>query len=210
MSETHLSASASLLQQQVPIEYLAERTQQLATPLSQTAHLETMSVLIFRLGQEWFALRATLCQQVLLPLVAHTLPYRSNQTLLGVVNVRGQMLMKVSLSSVLKLPTRQESALNTQVSSSRSPSNGPTEEKRVYPRMVVVEKATLTSERETWVFDVDELEGIHSVCHDLLESPPVGVTTGSACTQKLFVWQGQRVNLLDDNRLFDALRQQAL
>lgn len=192
------TASVYLLQRSVSLEHLTAQAARLAQPLSQTTASESRSVLVFRLGREWFALPASCCQQVLIPVPAHTLPHRANATLLGVVNVEGQMLLKVSLREIL------DYQLGTaQLGSGQS---GP----KVYPRMVVIER-TAADEPETWVFDVDELEGIQTVLEDRLEAVAAGVTAAnSACTHRVFVWAEQRVSLLDDNRLFEALRQRAL
>ena len=215
-ASTHVRAShnpsAALLQRRLPADYLFENTQQLAAPLSHLEQAEALSLLIFRLGAEWFALRSGLCQQILLPLSAHRLPHRSNQTLLGVVNVCGQMLMKVSLPSVLQLPAqpREQKSRDQTAAASASPGHEGLAKKQIYPRMVVIEKAANDGARETWAFDVDELEGIYSIFCNLLEAPPLGVAMGAACTQKMLLWQGRQVNVLNENRLYEALRQRAL
>ena len=220
MTETHNhvaehTASAALLHRPVPVDYRVEQTEKIATPLSQGDHTQTCSLVIFRLAQEWFALPAGLCSQVLSPLKPHTLPHRSNDTLLGIVNVRGQMLLKVSLRSLLCL---QDSEPTLGVTASAR------DVSRAYSRMMVIEKAA-TSERErsseiaenapetpqVWAFDVDELEGIHSIALNIVEAPPMSVETSTtACTQRIFLWQGHRVSWLNDHQLFEALRHRAL
>ena len=190
----HSSASTRLLGRAIPANYRAAQTEQIAQS-QQVAAASKVSALIFRLGHEWFALPSVLCHQVLEPLTAHTIPHRSNQTLLGVVNVRGQMLLKVSLLQVLGL--------------SRDTSDATTV--KHCPRMVVVEKAMESGGSDTWVFDVDELYGIQPVLFSELEPPATGTGNSPAtCTRYLFLWQGIRVNFLDDIRLFETLRQQAL
>lgn len=204
---TDMTASACLLQRPMSAEYLAEQTDQLATSLPQTSAGATLSAMIFRLGREWFALPAGLCVQVLPPVPAHSLPHRSNSTLLGVVNVRGQMLLKVSLMDILGLSDRAA------VSYAPGSPETPTERAKgkIYPRMMVVKKSNGEGESDVWVFEVDELDGIHAIWHDQIEAVAAGIKTDAiACTSKVFVWQGHRVNFLDDGQLFDALRQRAL
>lgn len=205
-SDSTMCASAALLQRPLSAEAQREQTAQLAIPLPNTCNSDVRSVLVFRLGKEWFALPAGLCRQVLSPLPAHTLPHRSNATLLGVVNVRGQMLLKVSFLEVLGLGA----AISQEAHKDNSLAT------KVYPRMVVIEKALsgkACSElgSDIWVFEVDELDGIHPIELAVLESPAVGVQSSAySCTQQVFLWQDRRVSLLDDTRLFDALRQRAL
>lgn len=208
MSELNLhkpsmSASASLLQRPISAAALRDRTAQLATPLPQTGQSDLCSVLVFRLGREWFAISASLCCQVMSPLAAHTLPHCSNGTLLGVVNVRGQMLLKVSLLEVLGLSSTLSNAAATETE--ESPRT------QVYPRMVVIEKTVSAGGSDVWVFEVDELDGIHSIALDDLAAPAAGVQLSAAtCTRRVFLWQNRRVSLLDDAGLFNAVRLRAL
>ncbi|MEL6354402.1 MAG: chemotaxis protein CheW [Cyanobacteria bacterium J06627_28] len=215
------TASAYLLQRSASPEHLSAQAARLAEPLSQAAASPTASstasqsrsVLVFRLGREWFALPASRCQQVLIPVSAHTLPHRTNATLLGVVNVQGQMLLKVSLRAILDYQSGVSQAVSSQAVSSQPVSSQPGVSQpgpKVYSRMVVIER-TVADEPETWVFDVDELEGIQTVLDHRLEAVAAGVTaSNSACTHRVFVWAEQRVSLLDDDQLFEALRQRAL
>ena len=211
----NISASAALLQRPIPADALHERTVQLAAPMPQkTGQSDVCSVLVFRLGAEWFALSAGLCRQVISPLTAHILPHRSTDTLLGVVNVRGQMLLKVSFFDLLGLSSvasseRTRSENNRANAAERTAENSTAA--KVYPRMVVIEKALPAGGSDVWVFDVDELDGIHPIAFDAMESPAAGVQTSTAtCTRRVFLWQNRRVSLLDDTRLFDTLRHRAL
>ncbi|MEL6939403.1 MAG: chemotaxis protein CheW [Cyanobacteria bacterium J06598_1] len=203
MSASSELTGSDLLHRPAPASYRAEQSIQLAAPLPRTILAKSRSVIVFRLCQEWFALPAGLCRQALAPLPAHTLPYRSNATLLGIVNVRGQMLLKVSLSTLLNLPP---------VCSLPGPKQSTaTQRSRLYARMLVIEKVGRDGSAETWVFEVDELEGIQLVEERCLESAAAGITaSASSCMQFVFVWQNHRVNLLDDSGLFDALRLRAL
>lgn len=209
------TASAYLLQRSASPEHLSAQAARLAEPLSHAASptasstaSQSRSVLVFRLGREWFALPASRCQQVLIPVSAHTLPHRTNATLLGVVNVQGQMLLKVSLRAILDYQPGVSQPGVSQAVSSQAVSSQPGP--KVYSRMVVIER-TVADEPETWVFDVDELEGIQTVLDHRLEAVAAGVTaSNSACTHRVFVWAEQRVSLLDDDQLFEALRQRAL
>lgn len=202
------TSTTTLLQRSIPAAVIKERTAQLRAPLTQADQLNACSVLVFRLGQEWFALSADLCRQVLSPLVAHTLPHRSNSTLLGIVNVRGQMLLKVSFLAVLGLSATDASPLDGMNKEKQLDLHVAT---KVYPRMVVIEKNLPAGHSDVWAFDVDELDGIHSISIDTLESPAAGVQTSPAtCTRRVFLWQKRRVSLLDETQLFDALRRRAL
>ncbi|MEL7358670.1 MAG: chemotaxis protein CheW [Cyanobacteria bacterium J06560_6] len=221
------TASNLLLLRSIPADYRAEQTAALAAPQMGNNHTAVCSLLIFRLAKEWFALSAKLCRQVLSPLTAHTLPHRSNDTLQGIVNVNGQMLLKVSLRSLLNLPAAQANR-PTENQSCNQPGHRTKQAypkqaypkqaypKQAYQRTIVLEKSAPEQKgpnqcTEVWVFDVDELDGIHSIALEALESPPVSVEASAAtCTHRIFLWQGHRVSWLNDTRLFDALRIRAL
>lgn len=201
---TYKAAGAQLLARSAPPGYAAEQTVQLAAPAQSRDRADILLALIFRLGREWLAMPSSVCQQVLPPVSPHTLPHRSNQTLLGIVNVRGQLLLKVSLLEALGL---------TAVSP-KSVAN-PVEQHLGYPRMIVIEKSVAsdvgTHHLDAWAFDVDELSGIYPIALSQLEAAANGVTTGAeTCTRYVFLWQNQQVNFLDDSQLFKSLRQRAL
>jgi chemotaxis-related protein WspD len=207
----YTAAGAQLLQRAMPMAYRSQQTADIALVAKPYDSSQMFSVLIFRLAQEWLALPAGLCQQILAPISFHTLPHRSNDTLLGIVNVRGQLLLKVSLLNILGLNQASSKLEKSHLPEGHLPEGSSLESTQVYPRMVVVTKAAETGEVDTWVFDVDELHGIHSIAFGQLEAAAAGVSCAvESCTRYVFSWHGQPVNFLNDVRLFEALRQQAL
>ena len=66
---------------------------------------DSVSVLIFRLGEEWLAFRTQTVAEVTLPRPVHRIPHRSNSILVGIVNLQGQVQLCVSLHSLLSVPT---------------------------------------------------------------------------------------------------------
>ena len=202
-------ASTQLLSRPLSTDYQAQQTQQIAAPPS-TDTVEQITVMIFRLDSEWFALRAKVCQQVVKPVVAHKIPHRTNQTLQGVVNINGQMLLKVSLAAAMGLSADTGSKGLAKFSTAYSDCAQP------YNRTVVIEQIRESNaanreqwHREAWVFEADELVGIYAISKHTLELPTSGAKL-SACTVHLFSWKNVRVSFLDDVRLFELLRQKAL
>ena len=195
------NAAARLLQRPLPSSYRAQQTAQIAEKARSDSSTSSFTALIFRLGREWLALPAAVCQQILAPVKSHSLPHRSNRTLLGIVNVRGQLLLKVSLLEILGLSEAADVAPAPQVKQSF----------RGYRRMVVVEKLSEEGLPEVWAFEVDELYGIHSLSFDSLQPVAAGTNASSyGCTQYIFSWKERQVSALNDVKLFDALRQKAL
>ena len=206
------TAGRYLLERSIPEDYRHEWTQLVAksraSENSQISHTlpttQTLTVVIFRLQREWLALSAQIFKEMALPSVIHTLPHRSNQILRGLVSIRGELLLCISLSHLLNLEVA-DTAVQTV-----SPV--------VYSRLVVLEKAG-----NTWVFAVDELYGVHRFHRDELQDAPKSLTQGTQTyTKGLFHWQppvsqiersasggsasrSHSVSYLDDELLFTTL-----
>ena len=66
-----------------------------------------MSVLIFRIGTEWLALQTTALTEIASLRPIHSLPHRRNGVVLGLTNIRGELVVCVSLRDD---PQRRRSA----------------------------------------------------------------------------------------------------
>jgi Chemotaxis signal transduction protein len=188
-------AGRSLLEQELPEGYLDEWTNLLRSSQGATnadAATGTISVGIFRLSDEWLALPAALFKEVTQISVTHTLPHRSNNILIGLVNIRGEIQLCISLKALLGLEVADTSRQNISLV--------------VYQRMVVVER-----EGSRWVFAVDEIYGIHHILSEQLGNVPATVSQGpETYTKGILSWQGQSVCYLDDDLLFYTLNKHIL
>jgi chemotaxis-related protein WspD len=63
-----------------------------------TREVDVTSWLVFRIGDEWLGLPTTIFQQVAQLRPIHSLPHRRHRAVLGVVNVRGTLLVCASLA----------------------------------------------------------------------------------------------------------------
>lgn len=197
------AAGRGLLEREAPEGYLEEWTNFLAQSQPISSHSarqksaiqktqRLLSVAIFRLGNEWMALPAKLFKEITPPTSIHTLPHRSNDLFLGLANVRGEILMCVSLFNLLGIDRA------TQSPSKVSPV--------VYERMVVVEV-----EGYNWVFAVDEVYGIHRVREEDLQPAPVAISKSEeSYTISTINWKNKPVNYLDSELLFYTLQRRVL
>lgn len=141
----------------------------------------TSSYLVFRLGQAWFAFLATSLQEVASPSVIRSVPHRSRDILLGLVNVRGELHPCISLHTLFG----EESGTQ------RSPMG----------RLLVARWAG-----EYWVFPADKVAGIHEVGASEIEPPPVTVSNlALVYTQGLFRYEDKTVAVIDEGMLFGEL-----
>jgi chemotaxis-related protein WspD len=188
-------AGRSLLEQELPPGYLDEWTDLLRSSQGETnavSTADTVSVGIFRLSGEWLALPAGLFKEVTQISVTHTLPHRSNHIFIGLVNIRGEIQLCISLKALLGLETGDVGKQNI------SPV--------VYERMVVVER-----EGSRWVFGVDEIYGIHRILPEQIGNVPATISkVAETYTKGIINWQGQNVCYLDDDLLFYTLAKKVL
>ena len=185
------TAGRGLLDRNAPEGYLDEWTEVLAGEKEERVS-DTMSAVVFRLGVEWLGLKTGVFKEVTEVRVIHLLPHRSNDILLGIVNIGGEIQLCVSLGGLLGLEQAEEAEQNGR--------HG------VYKRMVVIER-----ERERWVFPVDEIHGIHRFLPGELQGVPVTVAKASATyTKGMIPWQNRSVGYLDDELLFYSLKRNLL
>ncbi len=176
-----------LLERAPPEAYLREWTQQLAEEKDTDQDEAALSVLIFRLAQEWLAIPTHICQEVAEMRPIHTLPHRSGPVLLGLVNIRGEIRLCVSINPLLGL---ELAAPSTQAANAED------------PQCLLV----IAREEAYWVLLVDELHGIQHFQLNAFREAPVTVTKSTpALTTGVIDWQDRRVGYLDDEQLFAAL-----
>jgi len=179
-------AARAFFDRAAPPGYVDDWAEILAEPAA-PVETETSSVLVFRVEREWFALPATALVEVTAVRTLHRIPHRSGGGLAGLVNIRGQLQLCMSLHALLGLP------------------GGPNADAPT-ARLLVVED---DGEREgrRWVLGVDEVAGVHRLSRISLRALPSTVSQAQArCSSALFEWQERTVGLLDDVRLFDGLR----
>ena len=174
-----------LLDRDMPPGYTEEWTRLLAQT-KESAPARTLPVIVFRVGDEWLALKTSLLLKVSGTRPVHRLPHRTNRVLRGIVNIDGELLLLASLSGLLGIE------------------EAPGEDESVPEgsRMIVVAK-----DGERWVFPAAVVEDVFRLDWEILKAAPVTITKAAhACSAGLFALGERSVALLDEERLFDQLR----
>jgi chemotaxis-related protein WspD len=91
-----------LLDRPSPDDYIEEWTTRIAMPKARQ-QAATDSIFIVRIAAEWFGLASRFVDELGGIGRIHRIPHRRSGTLLGVVNVRGQLVVCVSLLEALHL-----------------------------------------------------------------------------------------------------------
>ena len=134
------AAAALMLDGALPAGYLDATTAHYAATSPDPAR-DTDSILIFRIGPEWLALPVRALVEIVERRPLHSVPHAPSPFLKGLVNVRGQLLVCISLTKLLQLPERSSSAKTAQT---------------VFERLLVI-----ASEKGRLVFPVTEVAGLH-------------------------------------------------
>ncbi|MEO6078305.1 MAG: chemotaxis protein CheW [Steroidobacteraceae bacterium] len=178
-------AATKLLDGEPPAEYVAHWTEQ-ARRTKNIAERKTVSVLIFRIGSEWFALQATVLTEIANLRPIHSLPHRRNGIVLGIANIRGELIVCVSLRGILSVDAPDAEAGN------RRDGVG---------RMLVMQRDGACA-----VCPVDEVHGIERfVAQDLGTLPATVGGAAARYTCATLLWAGRTVGVLDERMLFQAV-----
>jgi chemotaxis-related protein WspD len=178
------NAAVQLLDRPLLPQYRREWTEHFAKEKPLAAPTRA-SALLFRISAEWFALPTQAFQEVAEHRLVHSLPHRRQGIVLGLVNIRGELLICVSLGHLLGLD--------------RLPPGETL--RRTYDRLLVT-----NWDGNRLVFPADEVRGIHRFQMPELKEPPATLAKSKlSYTQGLLYWQGKAVGFLDADRLFSTL-----
>lgn len=180
------AAASELLDTDLPADYLERWTSHVAQA-KVLAETDTHSAVVFRIGDEWLALPTTLFNEIAGIGAIHTVPHRRNGVVLGLTNIRGELLVCVSLREVLGLQQAGE-------------------RKRDKQRAAAGRFLVIQHEGDRVVCPVDEVHGIRRF--HAREKMPVPSTLAKATatyTEALLPWQQKSVGLLDAQLLFYSI-----
>ncbi|MHB8899999.1 MAG: chemotaxis protein CheW [Thermoguttaceae bacterium] len=183
------AAGRQLFEREAPADYLEEWTQQLVQS-QRDAIDQTRSLLVFRVGGEWLALDVHSVIEVgeLRPL--RRVPHRSDRLLLGIVNIRGELQLCISLQELLHIDAA-EADVSAKTAASATSSR----------RLLVAEQG-----QNRWVFPVDEVDGVHLVPLAALENLPHTVEKSPRYFTEAVCSLGvRRIGVLSQQQVFQAL-----
>ncbi|MCB1111855.1 MAG: chemotaxis protein CheW [Chlamydiales bacterium] len=190
MSEKKYDGVAKdLLLRQPVSDYKQEWTDELAAIHEENEPKKIVSLLVFRLCNEWLGITTTIFSEIFELRPIHTIPHRTNQILRGTVNFRGRLRLCVALHSLLEV---EEVAVNEKYQESQLGD----------ARMVAIHQ-----DDEEWIFAVDEVLGIVTCdLHDI-ENVPVTVSKSKANFLKgIIAYNDISIGYLEEELIFYSLR----
>ena len=185
------AAAIRVLDRERPLDAAAGTLDQISRMFASDklqARRGALSAFIFRVGNEWLALPTVVLEEVAELRAIHSLPHRRSGVVLGLANVRGELLVCLSLAQLLGID-----------SSSRAvPASGA---RATQQRLLVV-----NNQAGRLVLPVDEVHGTHR--YDDSDARPVPTTVAKASatySRSLLAWRDHAVGLLDADLLFHSL-----
>jgi chemotaxis-related protein WspD len=180
------SAAAHLLDREPTADYIAHWTEQ-ARRAKRPAEQDAISVLIFRIRSERFALATKALTEIASLRPIHSIPHRRNGVVLGVANIRGELLVCLSLHEMLSVQRPSDAVAENGQSAAG--------------RFLVIQRDGTRA-----VCPVDEVHGIERVLERDLGPTPATVRGAAATyTRALLTWKTHTVGLLDEQVLFQAV-----
>ncbi|SAK49483.1 chemotaxis protein CheW [Caballeronia ptereochthonis] len=165
---------------------------------------DTLSCLVFRIGGEWLGLPTTFCAQVAQLRPVHSLPHRRHRAVLGVVNVRGRLIVCASLARLFGIEGSDGGV--------KAVSGNQAVDARELGRLLVVQRAESrdhhgNGDREGPIaFPVDAVDGVHRFSRPRLQPVPATLAQRLAShAHAVSDFKGATVGLLDAERLIDSL-----
>ncbi|SFH86342.1 chemotaxis-related protein WspD [Pseudomonas guineae] len=176
--EVHAAAAINLLERYASVQEDVER-------VADEPVVERCSLLVFRVADEWLALKTRGLVEVVAQLPIHSLPHQRSRSLLGVANVRGTLVACLSLGELLGIAAGAP----------------PVASQRAIARMLI-----LAGPGGSVVVPVDEVEGIHAIpLHSVQPAVGDGGLAVSQFASGVMQWQGRSITQLDEERLQQAM-----
>jgi len=182
--QVYSDAGVTLLDRPLPEGYRRERSEHFAL-LKERPATRPASALVFRVHKEWLALPADTILEVAERRAIHTLPHRRQGIVAGLVNIRGELLICISLGRLLGMDKSEPRP--------KDPHH--------FDRLLV---ARWNNHR--LVFPVEEVHGVHKFApRDLTEPPHTVGKSNLRYTRGVFTWKDHSVGFLDAELLFSTL-----
>ena len=180
-------AGRLLLDRAADSEYINNWSAQLEKEKNKK-HGNALSVVVFRIADEWLALSARLFHEVVEMRVVHRVPHSKSSILRGMINIRGELQLCISLGQLLGIERRVRASEN--------------HESWEGARMVVI-----ANDNDRYVFPVSEVQGIYRYAPSELQTiPTTAEQSVSNYMSGVLNLNDRHIGCLDDGLLFSALR----
>ncbi len=175
-------AGQRLLGRDQDSEYLNDWKSNLSKPRSEK-DTNLNAALAFRVGDEWFSICSSYIQEIIHCDKHHSLPHRKNPVLRGLVNVRGNLLLNISIGYLFKV---DRGYMHTKFDNER---------------YVVINDSS-----NTYAFPASDVrEIIHYTQKDIMPTPSTFKQDTSCYLKGIIRHKDYDIGIIDETLLFEAL-----
>lgn len=187
--EKNKDSLKALLNRKPPDTYIDELTEIYSEKIEPNENQLLTPFFIFRLKEEWFGILAENIKEVVPIKEVHAIPHKSQEALLGTVNISGQFKLLVSLEKILNVNDNFEKY-----------------EKNEIEKMIV-----LSHEQREWVIKVSEIMGIKRFNLNQIKNVPITLTKSINNYLKGIVRsENKDIGLLEEELLFYSITRSLL
>jgi len=182
----YTNSGLSLLNQDFPENYRNENTEIYKQQTDANTD-EQVSLIIFRIQKDWYALRTSIFLEIDANKSTHKIPHNKNNFLEGLVNIRGELELCISLPELI--------------------SNGlqSTDGNDTTKRLIIIKLAS-----GKYALKLDEISGVYKIGKQAITPPPATIAgTDNHLVCGIFEHNNQRIGMIDDELLdnrFGVLR----
>lgn len=174
-------AGREVLERNAPGGYVTQWQKEIAHQKQEISEL-THGVMMFRIGNEWFAISAGSLQEIAELRKIHNVPHNENPNIRGVVNIGGEVDICYSLANLLEITKHEDGEGN-------------------YQRLMVI-----SYQAERYIFPVSEVRGmIHYGESDVLTAPSTLGPKKSSLINGIFMVDKNSVAILDADQICRTL-----
>jgi chemotaxis-related protein WspD len=176
--------SRAIFDREIPAEFTEEWTNYFNQSRKSQSD-ETLSLVVFEVADEWFALKTDLFKEAVEYKKIHRIPFRTNKYFLGISNIHGELVMCVSLSGLLDLDERK---------------NGK------YKSIIVI-----GLDAKTLALPVSDYLGVVNVEVTKFENAPINIKkTDASLTKKIFKIDEKQVGIIDETKFLAYLEKKLI
>ena len=174
--------------------YLEEWSKLLAQPKGILEEVKESPFVVFRIYNEWFGLSALVFSEIVSDRPINVIPYKSEPSLLGIVNLRGRLCLCISLHRLFEMALDHGSSEDRRKSKVHN------------PRMI-----TLSNKDEIWAFPVDEVDSVYQIDLSKMTNVPINLLHSKKNFLKGIISIGnKKINVIDEEILFASLYRRSL
>jgi len=178
---SYINSGLQLLNRHYPDGYCNENTETYKQEI-EASDSDSESLIIFRIANDWYAMPTGIFVEIDTYKAAHNIPHNQNNFIEGLVNIRGELELCISLSALLEINNLPES-------------------EEAKSRLIIIK---LDSGK--YAIKTEQILGVNKIRSDTINQPPASIThTSERMITGIFEYDGKHIGIIDDQLLDNRL-----